>query len=92
MSQVISDAINTVTDTLTETLNGLSQEEITDLLPLFRDHLPKTLSDLAFHRVHERVPDQYIKNAIASCLASKIVYKGTLLLWVYKHALYSENF
>jgi len=25
--------------------------------------------------VNERVPDQYIKNAIASCLASKLVYK-----------------
>ena len=46
-----------------------------ELLPLFRDHLPKTISDIAFEDVHEKVPRQYIKNAIASCLASKIVYK-----------------
>jgi glutamate dehydrogenase len=42
---------------------------------LFSAHLPKTLADLSFDQVHERVPDQYIKNAIASCLASKMVYK-----------------
>lgn len=40
-----------------------------------RAHLPKTLADLSFEHVQERVPDQYIKNAIASCLASKMVYK-----------------
>lgn len=38
-------------------------------------HLPKTLADLSFDHVLERVPDQYIKNAIASCVASKMVYK-----------------
>jgi glutamate dehydrogenase len=30
---------------------------------------------LSFEHVQERVPAQYIKNAIASCLASKLVYK-----------------
>lgn len=30
---------------------------------------------MSFDEIHERVPDQYIKNAIASCLASKLVYK-----------------
>jgi len=40
-----------------------------------RAHLPKTIADLSFDQIHERVPDQYIKNAIASCLASKLVYK-----------------
>jgi len=41
----------------------------------FRSHLPKTLADLSFDNVRERVPIQYIRNAIASCLASKMVYK-----------------
>ena len=41
----------------------------------YRAHLPKTLADLSFDNVKDRVPDQYIKNAIASCLASKMVYK-----------------
>ena len=40
-----------------------------------RDHLPATLANLSFDRHSERVPEQYIKNAIASCLASKMVYK-----------------
>jgi glutamate dehydrogenase len=31
--------------------------------------------DLSFHKVHERVPRQYINNALSSCLASKLVYK-----------------
>lgn len=37
--------------------------------------MPKTISDLSFDNIHDRVPAQYIKNAIASCLASKLVYK-----------------
>ena len=38
-------------------------------------HLPKTLADMSFDEIHERVPEQYVKNVIASCLASKLVYK-----------------
>lgn len=38
-------------------------------------HLPQTLATIAFDRVKEKVPEQYIKNAISSSLASKIVYK-----------------
>ena len=45
------------------------------LLGNYRAHLPKTISDLSFDSIHDRVPAQYIKNAIASCLASKMVYK-----------------
>ena len=73
---MISDTINDATDSLTETLNYLTNEETEELLPLFREYLPKTMADLAFHRVHDHVPKQYIKNAIASCIASRIVYKG----------------
>ena len=75
VSKVISDCINAATDALAGALDTLSAEEREELLPLFRQHLPKTLADLAFDHVHERVPDQYIRNAISSCLASKLVYK-----------------
>lgn len=76
ISQIVSSAINTATDALTLALDDLSQEELDSLLPLFRAHLPPTISAIAFdERVKERVPEQYIKNAIASCLASKLVYK-----------------
>jgi glutamate dehydrogenase len=75
VSQIISNAINAATDALSAALDTLSEEERKELLPLFRDHLPKTMADLSFDHVHERVPDQYINNAISSCLASKLVYK-----------------
>jgi len=75
VSEVISDCINSATDALAEALDTLTEQDRTALLPLFRAHLPKTLADLAFDEVHRRVPDQYIRNAISSCLASKLVYK-----------------
>jgi glutamate dehydrogenase len=75
VSQIISNAINAATDALSAALDTLSEEERKQLLPLFHNHLPKTMADLSFDHVHERVPDQYIKNAISSCLASKLVYK-----------------
>ena len=74
-SQVISDCINVTTDALSAALDDLGEMDRDALLPLFRAHLPKTIADLSFDHVHERVPDQYIKNAISSCLASKLVYK-----------------
>ena len=74
-SQIISNCINNATDALSVALDTLPDGELETLLPLFRAHLPKTLADLSFDHVHERVPAQYIKNAISSCLASKMVYK-----------------
>jgi len=75
VSKIISNSINTATDALSATLDTLSEEDREQLLPLFRAHLPQTLADLAFEDVQEKVPEQYIKNAIASSLASKMVYK-----------------
>ena len=75
VSQIISHCINATTDALSIALDSLPLEDRKDLLPLFRSHLPKTIADLAFDRIDSHVPEQYIKNAIASCLASKMVYK-----------------
>jgi len=75
VSQIVSNAVNTVTDALITALDGLPDKDLEALLPLFRQYLPSTMADLAFDRVHDRVPAQYIKNAISSSLASKIVYK-----------------
>lgn len=75
VSQFISNSINKTTDALTAALDGLSEAEQQTLRPLFRNHLPATMAEIAFDRLDERVPSQYIKNAIASCLASKLVYK-----------------
>lgn len=54
----------------------MSKGDQEELMPLFYNHLPKTLAELGFDRVNQKVPEQYIKNAIASSLASKLVYKG----------------
>lgn len=76
ISQKISNSINSATDALVTALMKLSQSERDEFLPLFQEHLPATLSKLAFDRVKHLVPEQYIINAMASCLASKMVYKG----------------
>jgi len=75
ISQRVSNSINVATDAIANELDYISDAELKKLLPLFRDHLPKTISDIAFDELHDKVPEQYIKNAIASCLASKLVYK-----------------
>merc|ERR1712224_1086414 len=75
VSQRISHAINSATDALSSAMETLSPQDQDQLVYLFRGHLPKTLADLGFEKVRERVPQQYIKNAIASTLASKMVYK-----------------
>lgn len=76
MSETVSRTINTATDALTDALEVLPDEEKQDFMPLIKAHLPKKLADMSFDRMGDgRVPDQYIKNAMASCLASKLVYK-----------------
>eukprot|EP00551_Chaetoceros_affinis_P002156 CAMPEP_0203640480 /NCGR_PEP_ID=MMETSP0088-20131115/5968_1 /ASSEMBLY_ACC=CAM_ASM_001087 /TAXON_ID=426623 /ORGANISM="Chaetoceros affinis, Strain CCMP159" /LENGTH=356 /DNA_ID=CAMNT_0050495671 /DNA_START=258 /DNA_END=1328 /DNA_ORIENTATION=- len=75
VSQKISNSINSATDALISALVDLPQNKREELLPLFQEHLPKTLSEMAFDKVIDKVPDQYIINAIACRLASKMVYK-----------------
>lgn len=75
LSKIVSGAVNAATDALSVALESFSKEDKDKLLPLFRAHLPQTMADMSFDKVHERVPAQYITNAISSCLASKMVYK-----------------
>lgn len=51
------------------------EEHLRLLLPLFREHLPEKLVDVAFDRVPTTLPPQYLRNAMASCLAGRVVYK-----------------
>lgn len=68
------------------------EEHLRLLLPLFKDHLPEKLVDVAFERVPTTLPPQYLRNAMASCLACRVVYKegereketeGVLLLVIF---------
>ena len=70
-SALISEVINDTTDAVREELTG---QPVESFLPLVRSHLPKTIGDIAFDRILDRVPPAYITSAIASSLASKIVY------------------
>ena len=44
------------------------------MFPLVIDNLPKKLAEVAGDRVRTRFPVQYQRNAIASTLASRLVY------------------
>ena len=72
-SGLISDTINKATDAVSAELQKLSPTEVEKLMPLVRGHLPAKLAELGFDRV-ENMPYQYRLAAIASSLASKIVY------------------
>lgn len=76
-SERISNAINTVTDAITDALENVqpNDELFQELMPLIKDNLPKKLADVAWDRVPSRFPVQYQRNAIASTLASHLVYK-----------------
>mmetsp|Transcript_22373 Transcript_22373/g.44680 ORF Transcript_22373/g.44680 Transcript_22373/m.44680 type:complete len:1066 (+) Transcript_22373:35-3232(+) len=73
-SALISDTINTATDAIREEVDKLSPEERSKLLGLVKNHLPKKMAEMAFDRLETNVPPQYLVAAIASSLASKIVY------------------
>jgi len=84
VSKVVSDTINATNDALSSALDSMSEEEWETMLPLFRNHLPATMANLAFDRVRDRVPPQYVKNAISSTLAARIVYReGTNFVRTY---------
>jgi len=80
----ISHAINRGKEAIQQALAGMERGDDTynTLLPLFlNEHLPKKLAAVAGDRVNERIPLDYMRNAFASCLASKLLYKeGTHFL------------
>jgi len=75
VSQVISNCINATTDALAVAVDNMQDRDKDTLMSLFRSHLPQTIADIAFDRVVDRVPKQYITNAVSSALAAKLVYK-----------------
>ena len=77
ISTKLSRTINMVADALVEHLNEAPHAEQDSLLFTFINHLPRTLAEMAPYRL-DRIPDQYVKNAISSAIASRIVYQGML--------------
>jgi len=76
-SERISNAINAATDACADALADQQHgDELFDkVFPVIRDNLPKKLDEMAWGRVKDRFPLQYQRNAIASTLASRLVYK-----------------
>lgn len=93
-SERISNAINTTTDAITDALADVNPEDplFQELMPLIRDTLPKKLAELAWDRVPGKFPVQYQRNAIASTLASKLVYQeGIHLIETQPYAKLAER-
>lgn len=76
-SERISYAIAKVTDAITDALADVDPSDplFQELLPLIRENMPQKLADVAWDRVSTGYPVQYQRNAIASTLASKLVYQ-----------------
>lgn len=85
-SERISYAINKVTDAITDALANVEPEDplFKELLPLIHEILPAKLEEIAGDRISSKLPVQYQRNAIASRLASKIVYKEGIHLIEYQ--------
>lgn len=65
-----------VTDAITDHLATVNPGDplFEELFPLIIENLPKKLAEVAGDRVRSRFPVQYQRNAMASTLASKLVY------------------
>jgi len=83
-SERISNAINRGKSAIQKHLVDMQRGDklYQELLPLFlEEHLPKKLAQVAADRVDQRIPLDYLKNAFASSLASKLLYReGTHFL------------
>merc|ERR1711988_459791 len=69
----ISNAIIKTSDAVYDVLEDV---DLTDSKfdGVLRDHLPVKLAELAFDRIHTRVPREYIRNIISKRLGTKLVY------------------
>lgn len=76
-SERISNAINRTTDAITELLADYEPSDplFQELVPVIRQNLPAKLAELGGDRISERYPIQYQRNAIATAIASHLVYQ-----------------
>lgn len=77
LSGKISDAINEVTDAITERLESVNPGDplFEELFPVIKEDFPQKLAELAWNRAKSKLPVQYQKNAIATAIASRLVYR-----------------
>jgi len=78
ISERLSRAINRTKASIYKSLESMEQSDAAyeELLPLFlNEHLPHKLTEVAADRVSVRIPLDYLRNAFASSLASKLLYR-----------------
>jgi len=75
LSLRISNAIIKVSDAVYDAIEDSDYTEFNDVL---RDHLPETIAEIAFDRMHDRVPRTYIRNIISKRLGTTLVYNEGL--------------
>jgi len=75
-SERISRSINRASTAIRLSLADMQRgdELYEKLMPLFLEHLPPKLAQVAGDRVSERIPVDYLRSAFASSLASKLLY------------------
>eukprot|EP00747_Dinoflagellata_sp_TGD_P079486 gnl/TRDRNA2_/TRDRNA2_160526_c1_seq1.p1 gnl/TRDRNA2_/TRDRNA2_160526_c1~~gnl/TRDRNA2_/TRDRNA2_160526_c1_seq1.p1 ORF type:complete len:859 (-),score=145.51 gnl/TRDRNA2_/TRDRNA2_160526_c1_seq1:154-2703(-) len=76
-SERISKSINRTRLGILKSLASMERGDdlYRELMPLFlEEHLPRKLAEVAGDRVDENIPVDYLRNAFASCLASKLLY------------------
>jgi len=76
-SQRISQCIIRATYAIRQSLADVQRgdEMYRKLMPLFLENLPKKLAEVAADRIDERIPVDYLRNAFAKALASKLLYR-----------------
>lgn len=76
-SQRISQCIIRATYAIRQSLANVQRGDdmYIKLMPLFLENLPRKLAEVAADRIDERIPVDYLRNAFAKNLASKLLYR-----------------
>ncbi len=78
LSVRLSRVIDRATDAITRAITGLERNDHKLIYQLVQENLPAVLTDVVGDELFERVPSAYLNRAIASVLASHIVYREGL--------------
>jgi len=75
LSLRISNAIIKVSDAVHKEIENADFSDFDDIL---HAHLPSKIAEIAFDRIHDRVPRPYLRNIIAKRLGTTLVYREGL--------------
>eukprot|EP00928_Gymnodinium_smaydae_P020417 TRINITY_DN17892_c0_g2_i1.p1 TRINITY_DN17892_c0_g2~~TRINITY_DN17892_c0_g2_i1.p1 ORF type:complete len:1064 (+),score=233.87 TRINITY_DN17892_c0_g2_i1:397-3192(+) len=75
-SERLSQCVNRASTAIRESLKDMQRGDdlYWKLMPFFLEHLPKKIVEVAADRIDTRIPLDYLRNAFASNMASKLLY------------------